>query len=84
MKKCLSFCLALLLGLQSLFAYDWQPQSNEALFHDMIEFARRFAVDARGTKAEKMLGEFIMKQEQKFEHDPLSWIEDTYRFVAKL
>lgn len=84
MKKYLSFCLALLLGVQSLLAFDWQPQSNAALFRDMIEFARQFAVDARGTKAEKMLDEFIVKQEQKFEYDPLSWIEDTYKFVAKL
>ncbi|MCQ2156244.1 MAG: MBL fold metallo-hydrolase [Bacteroidales bacterium] len=83
MKKLLSTVVLLLAGLCAL-AFDWQPKSNEALFRDMIEFTNKFIEDAKGTKAEKMLVNFLQKEEGRFESDPYGWVAATYKMVAKL
>ena len=84
MKKLLTLLLACWLSVSALFAYEWPSKPNDQLFRDMITFATQFASDAAGTPAEKLIKDFIRKQEDKFQSDPNAWVEDCYRFVDKL
>ena len=84
MKKLLTLLFACWLSMAGLFAYEWPSKPNDQLFRDMITFATQFASDAAGTPAEKLIKDFIRKQEEKFPSDPNAWVEDCYRFVDKL
>lgn len=85
MKK--SVFLAVLLVMTLTFnamAFDWKPQSNEALRTDMIVFARDFAQDTQGTKAGRMLKRFVRRQERLAKKDEYAWISETHEMVDKL
>ena len=74
----------LALFVNTAFAFDWKPQSNETLRTDMIAFARDFAQEAKGTKAGRMLKRFARRQERLARTDDYVWITETHQIVDKL
>jgi len=66
------------------YAYDWVAKDNHGLRNDMLEFARQFALDVKGTKAEPVLCRFIRKQERLAKSSEIAWMDATLEVVNKL
>ena len=80
MKKIPIILLALLCA--DAYAFDWKSQTNDELRNGMLEYARDFASETKGTKAGRILDELITRQEKAA--DPYSWVADTHEAVAAL
>lgn len=83
MKKSI-FLIILTIVANVTFAFDWKPQSNEALRSDMITFAREFAQEAKGTKAGRKLKRFVRRQERLARKDDYIWMAETHKMVNTL
>jgi len=82
MKKfALSFAILSLMASNCL-AFDWKSESNEQLRSEMLEFAREFSKEAKGTRAGRMVRRFVRKQEKAV--DRYIWITETHALVDQL
>lgn len=85
MKNRLFAAIALIvLCAANAAAYDWQPQSNEALRQDMLTFASGFADNMKGTRAGRQLRRFVKEQTELAASEPYAWIDATREMVQKL
>lgn len=82
MKRIIAIAAAALCCVCAASAFDWKVQSNESLRSDMLDYARDFAMEAKGTKAGKIVDKLVRDQAKT--DDEYSWIADTYEAVKKL
>lgn len=83
MKKLL-LSLILIAFASSAMAFDWRPAVNDTLRAHMFVFTEQFIQQAKGTKAEKVLKDFLKQQKKIAEKQPYAWIAETHAVVAKL
>ena len=83
MKRVLVFLFLLLSGLQ-VFAFDWKPQSNEALRSDMFRFVEQFRDNTSDRSLSSSLDDFLKEQQSKADAEPYQWIYDTHAFVDQM
>lgn len=81
-KTCVLVLLIFVSGY--CYAYDWTAKDNDALRADMLEFAKQFALDVKGTKAETVLNRFIRKQEKLAKTSDVAWMDATLEVVNQL
>jgi len=84
MKKRLVVLMLVLFTAQFSFAYDWVAKDNNGLRADMLEFAKQFSNEVKGTKASVVLNKFIKEQEKLAETDNVAWIGATLDVVNRL
>jgi len=84
MKRFALTLAALLLITSSGSAFDWKSEPNDQLRGEMIEFARDFSKQAKGTKAGRKVRRFVRKQERLAAKDQYAWIPQTHALVDKL
>ena len=82
MKRLALFFFFALLSAK-LFAFDWKPQTNEALRNDMFGFIERFRDSADKALAAE-LDAFLAAQKLQAETKPYAWIQDTHDFVDRM
>lgn len=83
MKRIL-LSLLLVAFASSAMAFDWRPAVNDTLRAHMFRFTEQFIEQAKGTKAEKVLNDFLKQQKKIADKHPYAWIAETHAVVAKL
>ena len=83
MKRLTVFLLLLAAGLNS-YAFDWKPQTNEALRADMFAFVEKFRDGTADRKLADALEGFLKEQVSQAESLPFAWIQDTHDFVDRM
>ena len=67
-----------------VFAFDWKPQSNEALRSDMFRFVEQFRDNTSDRSLSSSLDDFLKEQQSKADAEPYQWIYDTHAFVDQM
>lgn len=74
------FCLMFLRAA----AFDWKPQTNEALRSDMFAFVEKFCNGTDDARLGAELKSFLEAQKAKAAAEPYAWIQDTHDFTDRM
>ena len=83
MKRFVLLIILSVIGIKAS-AFDWKPQSNDALRNEMFSFVEDFRDKTSDPVLSAALDDFLKVQKAQAQSEPYQWIYDTHDFVDEM